>query len=716
MSQGTILAEPAGSQPAAKRKRGQYTNLAWYLFATWTLGCLEAHSCAPCSYECKKRKTKCNSERPCSQCAKAAQPPAPTDPSSTRVAFDTSIEEAILNNSDLTHLASSPSPSPPQPLTNSSAPRQVPSQDNVPMQQSMNTDLNVSLNSPPILNTYSVDSNRSSEAGAASIYTPATAHYKFNISLAQSSLLARGISQPHNDNSDAWTAGDNTRRPSPTPQTALSNEPPVDPIWLIDRPEALRLCNVYEEEINISHPFLDMEMIRSNVDKLYGSIAILSRHRCGRISLQDTTIIGPDDLKVVKLMFATALITETGGPGGLAKALYEDVKSSVNDRFWGDVTTSTIIIFFLLAMWQFLADNDTLAWRLTGIVARWCLEIGLNQSLFIQQMSGSDHDRRMAVRLFWCIYALDRRWSFGNGLPFVIQDSDIDKNYPEPDDQVPYLKAMVAFSHIMSAVWYASYGSPADSSRRKGQDEASYLDFRITKWWDELPAELQLGQNDDQHSRGMRRLRILLYLTKCQLKILLHQSVLHSPALIQQHSQTAESVVRLAKDIICKLDDLHRSTDIYSTQQMCFNYFLVLSLGVIFLAISQAPERFAGMVQAEFHAALDLVESLSSNSYVSQRLWRFIRGLRPLGNILGATGQPCPDKRVQTGMVMEGALAQDFSQTLLEPDLGLWQFTEEAPFLFQSSNQPVDATQLMENMKSIFEAMEKDWGEAGVQS
>lgn len=73
MSQGTILAEPAGSQPAAKRKRGQYTNLAWYLFATWTLGCLEAHSCAPCSYECKKRKTKCNSERPCSQCAKAGK-------------------------------------------------------------------------------------------------------------------------------------------------------------------------------------------------------------------------------------------------------------------------------------------------------------------------------------------------------------------------------------------------------------------------------------------------------------------------------------------------------------------------------------------------------------------------------------------------------------------------------------------------------------------
>ncbi|KAG5807914.1 hypothetical protein H9Q71_007523 [Fusarium xylarioides] len=201
------------------------------------------------------------------------------------------------------------------------------------MQQSITPDLNLPLSSPSVPNTYLVDCNRGSEAGVASIYTPATAHYKFNISLAQSSLLARGVCQPLNDNSDTWTTGNNTRRPSPTPQAALSNEPPVDPIWLIDRLEALRLCNVYEEEINISHPFLDIKTIRSNINKLYDSIAILSRHGCARISLQDTTIISPDDLKIVKLVFATALITETGGPGGLAKDLFEDVKTSVNDKF-----------------------------------------------------------------------------------------------------------------------------------------------------------------------------------------------------------------------------------------------------------------------------------------------------------------------------------------------------------------------------------------------
>ncbi|KAH7227234.1 hypothetical protein B0J15DRAFT_506641 [Fusarium solani] len=725
-----------GSQSGPRRKRGQYTNLA--------------------CYECKKRKTKCNSAHPCSQCAKAgrectfppqvprrrgttfgptetrkilkrlsdienqirpppAQLPLPTGLSAADSASDLNsqgVQNAILGIPEPTDGNSMPPLS--SPRANSSAPRQVPMEQHMPFGPP--NALNMGLPSDsPLSSPYSTNCNRGSEAGTASIYTPATAHYKFNIGLAQTNLLARGVYPPaHNGISGAaFTGANSSRLASPAPQFARPDEPFVDPIWLIDRMEAMRLCNVYEEEINISHPFLDMATIRDNVKTLYDSIDILLRHGCARISLKDTAIIGKDNLQIVKLVFATALITETGGPGSLAKALFDDVKSSTRDKFWEDVTIPTIVIFFLLAMWQFLADNDRLAWRLTGFVARWCLEIGLNQSLFIRQVPRSDHDRKMAVRLFWCIHALDRRWSFGNGLPFVIQDSDIDKNYPEPDDQVPYLKAMVAFSYIMSAVWYASYSSPIDRSKTKGRDEASYLDFRITKWWDELPAELQLGKNDDQFSRGMKRLRILLYLRRCQLKILLHQSVLHSPLLIQEHSQVADGVVQLAKDVIWKLDNLHRSTDIYSTQQMCFNYFLVLSLGVIFLAISQAPDRFARTIQAEFHAALDLVESLSSNSYVSQRLWRFISGLRPLGDRLASKGA---DQTAHAGEDSEGPVVLEQTQNILEPDLGFLQFTEDAFMPLQPFEEPVDAAQLMESMKSIFEAMEGDWGQGSVQN
>ena len=35
-------------------------------------------------------------------------------------------------------------------------------------------------------------------------------------------------------------------------------------------------------------------------------------------------------------------------------------------------------------------------------------------------------------RLWWCVFVLDRKFSFGTGLPFAIQDSDIDADVPEP--------------------------------------------------------------------------------------------------------------------------------------------------------------------------------------------------------------------------------------------------------------------------------------------
>lgn len=44
--------------------------------------------------------------------------------------------------------------------------------------------------------------------------------------------------------------------------------------------------------------------------------------------------------------------------------------------------------------------------------------------------------RSWALRLFWCIYVLDREWSLGTGMPFALQDSDIDT---EPLESVSQL-------------------------------------------------------------------------------------------------------------------------------------------------------------------------------------------------------------------------------------------------------------------------------------
>lgn len=67
-----------------------------------------------------------------------------------------------------------------------------------------------------------------------------------------------------------------------------------------------------------------------------------------------------------------------------------------------------------------------MAYRQIGIVSRMCLEMGLHSQEGISKaFPDSETDMRLATRVFWTIYTLDRRFSFGTGLPFSLQDADI---------------------------------------------------------------------------------------------------------------------------------------------------------------------------------------------------------------------------------------------------------------------------------------------------
>ena len=66
-----------------------------------------------------------------------------------------------------------------------------------------------------------------------------------------------------------------------------------------------------------------------------------------------------------------------------------------------------------------------------GQVARSCLELGLHRRETIASISDPEA-REEALTTFWTAYVLDRRWSFGAGLPYVIQDEEVDDQLPPP--------------------------------------------------------------------------------------------------------------------------------------------------------------------------------------------------------------------------------------------------------------------------------------------
>lgn len=61
-----------------------------------------------------------------------------------------------------------------------------------------------------------------------------------------------------------------------------------------------------------------------------------------------------------------------------------------------------------------------------------CIEMGLHRKETLLKLFTNEAEYQQAIRIFWIVYALDRRWSFGTGMPFALQDADIDPGLPEP--------------------------------------------------------------------------------------------------------------------------------------------------------------------------------------------------------------------------------------------------------------------------------------------
>jgi hypothetical protein len=285
-------------------------------------------------------------------------------------------------------------------------------------------------------------------------------------------------------------------------------------------------------------------------------------------------------------------------------------------------------------------DEETLAWRTIGIVERMCLEKGLHRRETLNQSAIIAEGKERILRLFWSIYVLDMRWSFGTGMPFALEDSDIDPWLPEPEQKTPYLRVMIRYSRIAGKVW--KFISAFNNTNEIKKDEMNYLDWQVLRWVRDMPDELRLDRagipesgDSAEGSRSLRRLRALLHLRANQLRMLIYRPVLHTAGHIVRYPTESETVVGLAKDTIRFITRLNETSDIYQLQQVAFNWFLVSALAVLFLAVSQAPSQFSGSCKEEFYWALELVKGFSTKSYVSRRLWKSIRSLRNLGPEMG---------------------------------------------------------------------------------
>lgn len=298
-------------------------------------------------------------------------------------------------------------------------------------------------------------------------------------------------------------------------------------------------------------------------------------------------------------------------------------------------------------MYEFHRDRESTSWRLIGLTARLCIELGLHRRETYDAMSHKA-TRDQAILIFWSIYVLDRRWSFGTGMPFALQDADIDPLLERPGSRSHYLNAMVEFSSLGASVWQCVNATSNPGNNPIDIQRIEDLDKQLVEWHKKVPTNLyfdtsKLGRaptpTGQPHTRAGRRLPLLLYLRRNQTRCLLYRPVLHSATSIMQHRDQAHKAVEIAKDTIRVLTHIKQTSDLYDTQQMLFNAFLQAALAALFLAVAHAPAEFADNVREEYYMGIDLVRGFSRDSYVGKRLWKTIRILTEVGPSLGLTAK-----------------------------------------------------------------------------
>lgn len=260
--------------------------------------------------------------------------------------------------------------------------------------------------------------------------------------------------------------------------------------------------------------------------------------------------------------------------------------------------------------------------------------MGLHRKQSLIDNFKTAEERSLAAQVFWVVYELDRRWSYGTSLSFALNDRDIDPQLPEPGNEYPYLKCLVAYARLCSRVWEALplYGSSLQLIPKETED---YLDFTAQNWLLSIPQELQfkhprLGLAPRAQTRQLQRLRTILYLRGNHLRTLILRHHVLTPDNLNGGIQSAHAVVDIAKDSIQILVHLNETSDIYVKEQSIYHYYLLSALAVVLLAVCHAPKTFAEACRDSFVSAVELVKGFSRHSNASRRLWKSIRGLLPV--------------------------------------------------------------------------------------
>lgn len=147
-------------------------------------------------------------------------------------------------------------------------------------------------------------------------------------------------------------AGSGTRDPTPDgapPSRQVRQDWHVDkdPIWAVTQEEAMRLCRVYEDEMGLMYPVLEIDKVIAYTQKLYRFMEAAHRSGLMQQGFPGADAIDDDDTNILKMVIACALTVEGSGRSDLGKRMFEYVHPAIENLLLGNVGTKGIRLLIL---------------------------------------------------------------------------------------------------------------------------------------------------------------------------------------------------------------------------------------------------------------------------------------------------------------------------------------------------------------------------------
>ena len=342
---------------------------------------------------------------------------------------------------------------------------------------------------------------------------------------------------------------------------------------------------------------------------------------------------------IVKLVMACALLIEADADikrSDLASQLFTEAwKATALVSASGHWSIELLYAYTLVATFRFHVDDEISAYTFVGFAVRIAFALGLNNKSYNQPrtLSPSSPCPSTNLNIWWCLFVLDRRWSFGVGLPYAVAEAQIQTpelpiNWQSHDSPLSYLYAMVGYCRIAGLVW--AHISADANTLTQSLSKSHRLQESVTFWRDNLPAVLKLQNTTDlQYDPPWRaKCKVLLHLRANQMRLLILRPLLLSSRAMDTFAAESEEALEIGIDTIRTLVCVQEQTEMLKYCRLHYNHFLVSSLALIFMLVAKAPQKYANRCASTFFAALQLIKILSVDSRITRTLLSRIHTLK----------------------------------------------------------------------------------------